>query len=296
MFWAFAKSMDLDRRIRLGLKRCLARLGYFSAPQFLIVGAQKSGTTALSRYLCQHPSIKGSSKKEINFFAQEIAYRRGLAWYHSHFPLPHRLGRHGFTFENSPAYLYYPSSAERISSYAPDVKLIALLRDPVVRAFSAWNMFRNFALESFKLAPGSCDEPQRMALNKLLCADPFPTFDDAVRDEIQRLRLEESGLEPSFVRCGLYHQQFLRYFKFFKREQLLILDTRSLRDDTVQVLEQITGFLGLPAHHWSQQEQPPVLVGAYEDEISSQTHASLTEFYRPYNERLYELIGHDFRW
>lgn len=289
-------SRDLDRRIRLGLKRGLACLGYFSAPGFLILGAQKSGTTALSRYLCQHPSIKGSSKKEINFFSQEITFARGLAWYHSHFPLPHRLVPHGVTFESSPAYLYYPSSAERIFSYAPGVKLIALLRDPVARAFSAWNMFRNFALQGFKLAPGSCDEPLRISLNRLLCAETFPRFDVAIENEIQHLGDEGSELEPSFVRCGLYHQQLLRYFKYFGREQLLILDSSSLRDDTVRVLDQITHFIEVPPHNWSEGEQPPVLVGAYAGQMSDQTRACLTRLYKPHNERLYKLIGHDFGW
>ena len=283
-------------RFRFGVKRGLARLGYFLAPGFLIVGAQKSGTTALSRYLCQHPSIKGSSKKEINYFAYEVVYRRGLDWYHGHFPLPRRLRPHGVTFESSPSYLYYPPSAERIFAYAPGVKLIVLLRDPVERAFSAWNMFRNFALESFRLAAGSCEEPERMALNELLCAETFPTFDVAIGDEMRLLELEESALEPSFVRCGLYHQQLLRYLKYFKREQILILDSRSLRDDTVQVLEQITRFLALPFHHWSQEEQSPVLIGAYEGEMSHQARACLTRFYNPHNEQLYELIDHDFRW
>lgn len=297
-------SKALLNRLRLGL----IRAGYHSRPRFLIIGAQKAGTTALYYYLSEHPNLIPSSEKEIEFFTPELyddwpehpyhlilcsrtgthfcdpqTYRKAAAWYHSHFPLPHELGRHRMTYEATPEYLYYPEATERIFKYDPKIKLIVLLRDPVERAFSAWSMYCSFGEGDYR---------------PLIYAPRRETrgFDESVRDELNEIQSCKTTLEPGYVRRGLYYEQLLRYFKFFQYEQLLILDSYELKGNTSGVVEQTINFLGLPEYR-HQGEWPPIHVGRYEKtQIPSATVRLLREFYKPYNEKLYQLLDHDFGW
>ena len=113
-------------------------------PTFLIIGTQKGGTTALYKYLAEHPDIVAPKKKEINFFMCSSLYGRGLDFYHSHFPVVDSSCSSLITFEASANYLTTLEAADRIHAYAPKMKLIALLRDPVFRAHSAWQMYQRF--------------------------------------------------------------------------------------------------------------------------------------------------------
>src|SRR5712692_2038474 len=128
--------------LRTRVRRALVRLGYHSRPGFLIIGAQKAGTTALYYYLADHPDLIPAREKEIGFFSPEgfealtdhphypilcpatgpiyadpAGYAKAAAWYHDFFPLTHELGQHGQTFEATPEYLYYANAAERIFKY-----------------------------------------------------------------------------------------------------------------------------------------------------------------------------------
>ena len=287
-----------------GLRLVSARLGYCSRPRFLIIGAQKAGTVALSTYLPLSPHIVPAGKKEIYFFnpgtleylrehgvisaveqklefSNPKIYKQALAWYHSHFPLPYELGRYGITFEATPGYLYHPDSPGQIFFYDPQMKLIVLLRDPVARAFSAWNMLRNFGKNPDGLFYQLAD---------------FREFDKAVKDEIDRMVAGDSAPEPSYVRRGLYYEQLARYFKYFERDQLLIIDSRTLKDNPALVLERIIRFLGLPPFDWHRVQLPPLHIGKYEGQMSEETRVLLRGFYEPHNAKLYELLGRDFGW
>lgn len=289
----------LTHRLRAGL----IRVGYHSKPRFLITGAQKAGTTALYYYLGEHPHIIPGSEKEIGFFSPELfedwpenpnhlilctgkgadffdprTYPKAAAWYHGHFLLPHRLGRHAITYEATPEYLYYPAVAERIFKYDRKMKLIAILRDPVDRAYSSWNMYYNEFNHGIY-------RPLREVRE----------FDEAVRDELNEIQSGKIRLDPGYVRRGLYHEQLLQYFEFFERTQILIIDSRELKNNTSCVIEQVIHFLGLPEYR-HQGEWPPFLVGKYKTPIPSAAARLLREFYKPYNEKLYELLDHDFGW
>lgn len=284
------------------LKATLICVGYHSRPQFLIIGAQKGGTVALRGYLSKHPNIMPASREEIHFFDQDVGYRKGEAWYHSHFPLPHRLGQQSITCDVTPSYLYYPVSAERIFSCDPYIKLIALLRDPVERAFSAWNMFRTLSHSEpehlISIFREYYDEEVRDELVNMLFAGEFRGFTEAVRDEIDKILSgdPELKLEPSFVRRGLYCEQLLRYFKYFERDQILIIDSHLLRTNTPVVLDKVIQFLRLPEYNWQQTDLPLFHIGQYETQMPDEARALLREFYKPYNEKLYELLGRDFGW
>lgn len=275
----------------------LTSMGFCSCgPSFLLVGAQKAGTTSMFHYLAEHPNIRAAPEKEIGFFDQDVNYRRGVAWYHSRFPLAIKPGAALATFEATPQYLYYPWAAQRIRAYAPGMKIIVVLRNPVERAYSAWNMFRQRARNGFRLRAGRFDPSLRKIMNGLLGAPEFPSFEACVEREIEAIgRGGRLPLEPSFVRRGFYAEQLQRYFQYFPRDQVCVVESGALKSDPAGVLAGTVRFLGLPAHTWLE-HRTGHLVGEYEQRLSHAVRDRLAAFYRPYNERLYELLGEDFGW
>jgi hypothetical protein len=276
----------------VGGKRC-------PVPGFLIIGAQKCGTSALTRYLSAHPQVLSATRKEIHFFDQDAAFHRGHDWYHRHFALSGHRDRWGIAFEATPCYLYYPKCPRRIFSYSPAMKLIVLLRDPVERAYSSWNMYRKFfytAPERFIAKTGGADPEIRRWVARMMSRESFDDFDKEVEDDIERYVAGEESLEPSYVRRGLYYEQLARYFKLFQREQILIIESVSLRKDPHRVLGQVTRFLQLAEDACENVDSVDGNAGQYVRRMSRRTEAVLREFYRDHNERLYQAIGSDWGW
>ncbi len=147
-------------------------------PNFLIVGAAKSGTTALYAYLRQHPQVYMSPLKEPNYFAhagqppqfggpradilnRDVVYRRDA--YEALFHDAHHATAIG---EASPRYLAVPGTARRIKEQASHMRMIAILRDPVERAFSSFVMYQRDGLEpAASLLQAIEDEPRRRREN-----------------------------------------------------------------------------------------------------------------------------------
>ena len=129
-------------------------------PDFVIIGAQKAGTTSLWRYLVEHPQIVGPTEKEIHFF--DARFDRGARWYRARFPLRASLRRGArLTFEASPYYLAHPFVPARVRAMLPDAKLVVLLRDPVERA---WSHYRdNVARIRVRVVLGRRSQPRTNA-------------------------------------------------------------------------------------------------------------------------------------
>lgn len=289
----------LKKDLRFTLTAGAARFGWVSRPAFLIIGAQKAGTVALYNYLATHPAIIPAREKEISFFSKDRFYDRGETWYHGHFPISFRPGQIS-SFEATPVYLYYPWCAERIFSYNARIRLIVLLRDPVERAYSAWNMFRDMFYNNpqyLRRRASTANEAVRIAVNEMLSRDTFPDFHQAIQEEIAQMPPVATVPEPSYVRRGLYAEQLRRYFRHFERDQVLVVDSRLLRDEIQVTLDSIVRFLGLPQYDWRQEDLPYLHVGRYEEaRIPDDTRFLLREFYGPPNEELYNLLGRDFGW
>jgi hypothetical protein len=287
------------------VRALLLYAGYRTKPRFLILGAQKAGTTALFSYLARHPQIAAPGRKEIGFFSPEallelpshkshdllcgdgdvyrpLSSRRKRAWYHAHFPLPHRLaGR--LAFEAMPEYLYLSAAAERIHAYEPRMKLIALVREPAARAFSARNMYSGFG-ES----PSGVYGPQRETR----------TFAHAVETELAEISRGTAAPFPGYVQRGLYAQQLERYLELFPNEQMLVLDSAALAADTHSTVNDVLAFLELPAFPEVEAEWPREHVGEYGDDSAdlAPTFERLREFYAPHNERLRSLLEKPPTW
>lgn len=254
-------------------------------PDFLIIGAQKCGTTSLYQYLARHPSVAPASRKEIQYFSEQ--YGRGPAWYRGHFPSlairdPARLlGRRRLvTGEATPYYLFHPHAPRRVHQTLPAVKLIAMLRDPVDRAYSHHRYHSKLGDESLSFEEAIEAEPERLAgeLEKLLRDERYAS--DAYRNY-------------SYLARGLYLDQLERWFSLFPREQMLILSSEAFFGDPASSYRKVLEFLELPRHELPGYEA--VNVGSY-GSMRPETRERLQEYFREPNRRLYAYLDRDFGW
>ncbi len=209
-------------RIRWNCRRVLGNYSRGKRVGFLICGAQKAGTSALASYLSEHPQVCMADAKELHFFDNEEIFCRetpDYAIYHSAFsPGP----THRILGEATPVYMYWYTAPRRMWEYNPDLKLIVILRNPITRAYSHWNMQRSRNVE------------------------PLP-FWEAIQKEGDRCReaLPYQHRLYSYVDRGFYSEQLRRLWTYFPKEQVLVLRTEDLRNSPLEFLEEVCGFLGI---------------------------------------------------
>ncbi len=248
------------------------------APDYIVIGAQRSGTTSLYTYLRRNRHVGRSRKKEVHFF--DFNYDRGMGWYKHHFPTllakrsaERRLDGPFITGEASPYYLVNPLVPERVRAALPSVKLIVLLRDPIQRAFSHFHQQRRLGNETSS------------------------SFEEAIERETAVLEREDpSSLayrKASYLTRGIYVDQLGRWFARFPREQMLILKSEDFFADPAATERAVCEFLGVPPRIHAKYGR-----GArkrYPD-IDASTRAFLATYYREHNQRLHALLGRDFDW
>ncbi|MDJ1183165.1 sulfotransferase family protein [Roseofilum casamattae] len=201
-------------------------------PNFLIIGAPKAGTTSLYRYLNSHPQIFLPEKKEPHFFSfegrsqgfngpgQEKFMQKRVTTWADYCRLFSTVNDEIAIGEASTSYLYVPEAADRIQHYLPDVKLIAMLRQPVDRAFSNYmHHYRNGGEIILDFAEAFYAEEQRMA----------------------------DGWSPfwQYKSIGLYARHLQRYFDRFDREQIRVYWYDDFTADPIGVVKDIFSFLNV---------------------------------------------------
>jgi hypothetical protein len=245
----------------------------------MIIGAQKAGTTGLFAMLSKHPQLKHPLDKELHYFDDAVIPYGNLNAYHSYFPLPFSLRPDKVTYEATPSYLYHPACAGRIHGYSPGIRLIAILREPVSRAYSSWNMFRSFR---------EAADPRYRSV-----ADSR-SFEQAIDEELEQIASGGPVHGKGYLARGFYAEQLRRYFDCFPREQLLVLNYTELRDDPAACIARVCDFIGidpsveLPVRHANK--------STYRDAISREAAERLQAVFKPRNAELYALIGEDFGW
>jgi len=295
-------------------------------PKFLIIGAQKSGTTALWEYLSHHPEICAPKQKELNYFICAAIYARGVDSYHDCFPLHDPTSAEHITFDASVNYLISEEAASRIHSYDPNMKLIALLRDPVLRAYSAWQMYRVFFQDNRDWYFDWMDKYDA-PVDRELYARRSLDFGSSFRDDIlEELRAADEGkpVEAPFLRHGFYEEQLQNYRKYFPQQQMFIEDSRRFRDETITVLGEVEDFLEIARHDWDEDLVKPVYVdvrgreqesyeesrdaytvtvkakrakvAAYNGLPSDRSVDLLKGVYDERNRKLFALLGREFSW
>ena len=255
-------------------------------PDFLIIGAQRAGTTSLYRYLMQHPSVSGCLLgKGAHYF--DIDYARGEGWYRGHFPTNARKqvalmrGSGLLVGEGSPYYLFHPLVPARVAELLPNVRLIAMLRDPTLRAYSHYRHFVRRGIE------------------------PLPTFEAALDAEPQRLHGEVERLlaDPayrawnlqhfSYVARGLYAEQLDRWLERFPRERLLLIKSEDFFAEPARSYASVESFLGLDHH-------PPARFERFNAEepgaILQDTRERLRARFDQPDRDLADRFGSAFRW
>lgn len=201
-------------------------------PNFLIIGAQKAGTTSLYHYLDQHPQIYMSPIKEPNFFSTEgdkpDPRRPSVNDIEAYRELFRGVSNEKAIGEASPWYLYSLRAPGRIKYHVPDARLIAILRDPVERAYS---QFLHFVRDG---------------------REPITDFVQALDSEEMRVRknleagyVTDRGASGAYIGRGFYYAQLRRYFELFDEDQIKVFLSEDLRNDPTGTLQDAFRFLGV---------------------------------------------------
>lgn len=251
-------------------------------PDFIIIGAARSGTTHLLGQLNAHPNVL-AGPRETHFFDTH-RYTYGLSWYRLRFPASrdrreaHRQGLHPvFTGESSPSYLAHPNAPARVARGVPEAKLLVLLRDPAMRAAShwAWCLRQCGETRSFREAVEAEIGP--------------PTDERGIR-----IPPDKRVSDPLVVRRGIYQPQLERWHTHVPRERLMVIQSERWFGDPQRVMAEVCEFLGLPAPA----ELPRVMRNRnkphepYDEGVLER----LREFYRPYNRELSTYLAMDLDW
>lgn len=256
-------------------------------PDFLVIGAQRAGTTTLYHYLVRHPQVLGAiGDKEVHHF--DLHDGDGLSAYRASFPrrstverAARRAGGQVVVGEATPYYLFHPAVPARVRSALPDVRLVAVVRDPLQRA---WSHHRH------EVELGHEDV----------------SFEEALEREDERLSGEEERLVSdagavsfahqhySYVARGRYLEQLERWWSVFPPEQLLLIKSEDLHGDPASPLRAIEEHLGIAT--WAPPVWRPYNASSGGSSMAPSTRERLKETFAPWNRRLAEATGVEWGW
>lgn len=248
-------------------------------PAFLIVGAQRGGTTSMYRTLSQHPAVvKAVLHKGVHYF--DLNYGHPFGWYRAHFPLAARAARttgpqRPVTFESSPYYLFHPLAAARIAADLPGVKLLVLVRDPVERAYSAWAHERARGFES---------EPFERALE----LEASRLAGQAERMVAEPGYLSFSHQHHAYTARGQYVEQLERLEGLVGRDRIHVVDSGDFFVKPEPAYDAVLDFLGLDRGEYPEFERHNARPRSA---LPDAVRVALTEHFAPYDERLTTWLG-----
>jgi len=244
---------------------------------FIVAGAQKSGTTALHYFLRKHPQIALPERQELHFFDDDEIFSRPVDYdlLHRQFRpvagstlLRFATARPAIAGEVTPSYLYWKPAMERIWNYNRQIKLVILLRNPIVRAFAHWNMQRFKNREPLDFLDALKEEPRRIA---------------------QPLTIESRRF--AYVDRGFYSGQLERVFKFFPREQVHFVKFEDFRDRKQETLDGIFEFLGVKPSLRVRDKDRNIV--PYERTITAEEREYLSEVFSAEIAKLEQMLGWD---
>lgn len=253
-------------------------------PRFMMIGAQRCGTTSLFRMLEAHPQAMPAYRKGVNYF--DLNYFRGMSWYHGHFPVASRARRiagsfgEPVAFEASGYYIYHPFALERMAKDLPRMQLLVMLRDPIERAFSAYKheYARGYEQETFEKA--------------------LELEDRRLAGEVDRMR-EDISYESfshrhhSYRHRGHYAEQLERVFEHFPRSQVHVIESEAYFEEPEREYSELLRFLDLRPFQPREFRKLNARPGT---PMSPETRRSLENYYATHNRRLAELLGRSPRW
>jgi len=247
-------------------------------PDFLIIGAQKCGTTSLFHYLSQHPDIEMPETKEIHYF--DLNYKKGTEWYKNNFPKKKLFGKK-LTGEATPYYLFHPLVSQRVYKHLSKVKLIIMLRNPVDRAYSQFIHERKLGIEDLS------------------------SFEDAITLEYSRIDDDEKKLITgeiehsnafqhfSYISRGLYFKQISSWLKYFSLKKMYFVKSEDFFTNPEKELVDIYNFLGV--RNFKPNDLTSQNTNHYQN-ISQKNKDVLLATFSEDNKKLVNLLGDKFSW
>lgn len=266
-------------------KYCKATHFLHSTPTYIIIGAAKCGTSSLHEYLMQNPCVGRVLTKQLHFF--DRYYDRGMEWYKACLPfvwtkfyVKNILKKNYATGEATAHYLNHPLSPKRVAETLPNVKIIVMLRNPIDRTYSHYQMeFDN--------------NNENLSFEDAIVAEP-----DRIKGEIEKLARDETYSSKdyphrAYTSGSKYAEQLKRWLDYFPREQFHFVKTEDFNENPSKVYNDVLKFLELP--HYELAEYKKFRERKYE-KMNQETRKRLSTFFQPYNEELYSLVGIDFKW
>lgn len=261
-----------------------------SMPDFLIIGTKRGGTTSLHNYLCMHPGVLGPFPKLRGQKSSDYLFvepRHGVNGYRSHFHtvaykkwLQRRLGYGPISGESSPYYMWGPGIAARAYESNPRLKAIALIRDPVERAYSHWQ------------------ERCQNGVEPLLFGDALDAEEARIEGELDRMMNDPAYHSTAwdwytYRSRGVYLPQLKHWASVFPREQLMVIRSEDMYADVQAVFDDVCRFLGLPSHRLS---TPRTFNASKRTLMPENARAELTEYYAPLNRELESYLNRSMCW
>lgn len=247
-------------------------------PNYIIIGSQRSGTTSLHNYIAAHSgvSLVDNPRREIHFFDYPHNWRKGLKWYKGLF-----VGHKGLVGEKSPTYLDHFLVPERIKNTCPGIKLVAILRNPIDRAYS----------DFWKI--------------KAVGREPLMTFEGALQAETKRLAndlmlnnlwtdhyFNSHHLTHGYVNRGQYAQHLELWFQHFDRSRMLILKSEEFYATPQREMDKVYRFLKLDPFSVKRFKK---YQGLKYGPMGRKTRKRLVNLFKPHNEKLAEMLKDD-KW
>jgi hypothetical protein len=258
--------------------RPLLSRGAGMTPGYLVVGTKRGGSTSAYDWISKHPEVAPCrTKKGTHYF--DVNYARGERWFRSGFEKPQPGWR--ITGEASPYYMFHPHAMERIAATLPDVKLIAVLREPVARIWSHHQYELAMGTETLDFEQALAQEDERLEgeVERMLADPTYESFEHR---------------HHAYTTRGCYAEQIEAIYTYFPPEQLLIVQSESLFEDPAGELTRVWDFLGLS--RVTLEGLTAMKQNSYDAKLPEGMAARLRDYYRPHNERLYALPDVTFRW
>jgi len=257
------------------------------APSFIVIGGQRCGTTTIFKSLSDHPQVmRPPVEKGTDYYT--LNYARGIEWYRGHFPLrlsgqvqSRAVATSAVAFEACTYYMFHPFALERLARDFPNIKLVAMLRNPVDRAYSAYKheLARGFETEANFLRALDLEDQRLVGEIAKMQADP------SYESHAHR--------HQAYLRRGEYVDQLERAFKYFPREQVHVMDSEAFFEEPRREFTRLTAFLGLTAYVPPNFEQHNARPSA---PMPVAARDRLTQHYAPFDDRLEELLGRKLTW
>jgi Sulfotransferase domain len=310
-------EMDNDTCIKQNVSDFQLQEWQHRAPFVQIIGAMKAGTTALSTYLRQHSHVLQTKQKEIHFFDfhfENYSTRAGIlqakaqAAYSKVFEAQANIPRLQedptmIAIDDSPRYLFWSDRVpSRVLCVSPWVKILAILRNPIDRAFSQFNMHRNKRLQ----LNGGMDFTFKQWIEKdiqdlknsgvIQDKVPLSKFIGSPQ-EMQAWKAYTRLGTHSPIGRGLYAIQLRHWFTAFdkagkSRNDIYIVKSEDMERNTSSVYAELLSFLNLPQEPLRDDKQ--MGKATYMSKMNIMTRKYLEAFFEPYNKELNDLLGNNW--